>query len=248
MERTDLDALWHRFKSNGDRSARDEIICHYLPLVEKIVSRITPWLPKHVDVEDLMAHGIVGLISAVDRYDPNSGTRFETFAYMRVRGEVLDFLRREDVLPKAQRRKIKQLYEKFQELNLLPGTGESEEKVASALGISADEVRELMRLSHLSAYVYLSDSVKDDITISDTVASGQDIAEEVDRRLIVERITEMLSAFDYKTQKALELYFIEGLRMKEVGEVLELSESRVSQMISSALFVIRQRLEKEGVS
>ncbi len=246
MQSENVAVLWQRFRE-GDEQAREELICYYLPLVQQVVNRFAPFLPHSVEVEDLISYGIVGLISAMERFDPDKNVKFETFAYWRIKGEILDFLRKEDIIPKHQRVKIKQVKNKYLELGILPGDQEGEERVAEDLGMDLEEVKEAIRLSHLTNLISLNESIGEEIMLEDAIPSPGDPYEKVEKRLVREFIENLISKMDKRQQVILDLYFNEGLTLREIGQILDLSEGRVSQLLSASLFFLRMQLEKEGV-
>ncbi len=245
MQDKDISVLWHRLKE-GDQQAREELIFHYIPLVQQVVNRFLPFLPKNIESQDLISYGIIGLISALERFDPEKDVKFETFAYWRVRGEILDFLRRQDIIPKQQRIKIKQIRDKYLELGVNPESQEGEEAVAKDLGLDIEEVREAIRVDHLAKLVSLSEVIGEEIALEDVIPSPEDPYEYVNRDFLKEQLVEIISKLDKRSQNVLELYFNEGLTLKEIGQVLDLSEGRVSQLLSSILFFLRVNLEREG--
>ncbi len=246
MQSKDVSALWQKFRE-GDSQAREELIYHYIPLVEQVVNRFSPFLPKSVEVQDLISYGIVGLISALERFDPSKDVKFETFAYWRIRGEILDFLRRQDIVPKQQRMKIRQVRDKYLELGVVPGDQEGEEKIAQELGMEVEEVREAIKLSHLGNLISLNESIGEELVLGDAIASHRDPYQEIDRQLLKDRLVELMGELDERSRLILDLYFNHDLTLKEIGEVLDLSEGRVSQLLSSSLFFLRIGLEREGV-
>lgn len=241
-----VEQLWNRFKLKGELSARDELIYYYVPFVERIAHKYFIWLPRSIDYEDLIASGIIGLISAIDRYDVNSDVKFESFAFWRIKGEMIDFLRSRDVLSKGQRMKIKQLEKVVmqleQEMDVV-----KEEDIAERMHCSLEEVEELMRLSLLSGTVSLSDPISDELCLEDVIREDKDIVEEIDTKLIYEAVLTKIENLSDKEKKILHFYFVEGLTLKEIGSLLSISESRVSQILSRVLFVLKSGLKKEGI-
>ncbi len=246
MTLVDIEELWRRFKLEGDKKARDEIIYHYIPFVEKIAHKFFIWLPSSVDRDDLISNGVLGLITAIDRFKLDGKAKFESFAFWRIKGQMLDFLRSKDLLSKNQRMKIKRMEEIFMDLES-KGQLPTEEMIAKEMDCSVEEIIDLMRLSCLSQTVYLSDSLAENFSIEDTLEDERNPVDEVDRRLIFEQVVDRIKMFSEKEQQILQLYFVEGFTLKEIGQILSVSESRVSQMISRILFVLRQDLKKKGI-
>ncbi len=243
----DVLALWQQYVKTKDALMRERLIMHYIPLVEKIANRVVQWVPSCVDPQDVYAYGTLGLISAIEKFDPSVGVKFESFASWRIKGEILDFLRTQDVLSKQQRARLRRLWQAYESLEQEKGSSISESEVAQELGCSIEDVWELLRLNNLSHSLSLDMPIGEDFALKDIVGYELDLANRIDKKLVIEKIEQVVSQMDQKAQKILELYFMEDLKLKQIGELLGISESRVSQILSKVLFDIKRKLRQEGI-
>ncbi|MGC9454761.1 MAG: FliA/WhiG family RNA polymerase sigma factor [Phycisphaerae bacterium] len=239
---------WDRFQKNRDEESRNALLENYLPLVRYTAERVHSKLPDEVDVDDLMSAGIFGLMDAVNAYDPERGVKFETYCTARIRGAILDELRSMDWVPRLVRSRAHKLGEATRELEAELGRKPHEKELAKRMRISMKEFRKLRRDAHAVGVVSLSrkwfetDSNKDlrEIDVLEDRRSDNPFLT-AQRRDIKELITRGLSRAE---RLIVLLYYFEEMTMKEIGETLDLSESRVSQMHSAILSRLRQQLEK----
>ncbi len=241
--------LWRDYKNDKDMSARDRLVDRYMSLVEKIVLRLRPNLPTKVQTDDLFSYGIIGLLDAIERFDVSAGVKFETFATWRIKGQILDFLRKEDLLPKGLRSKIKHMQDKLLEIEAREGIMHLSE-AAERIGMEEEEMQQLINLSN-TAFI-LSLDIQDDETdgsLKDVIADKRlDPSAILDRKLIAEEIRNLLDTLEGRDKKVLYMYYIECLTFKEIGQVLGLTEGRVSQVHSNILFFLRTALLKKGIT
>jgi len=228
---------------------RDQLILEYLPYVKRIVQRIAVHLPATVDVDDLMNVGVIGLIQAVERYDPKRDNKFMTYAVFRIKGAVLSELRARDFLSRSNRRKIRELEHTFMRLEQKLGREVEDSEVAAELGVDLEEIYRTKQLSGISF-----------ISLEEIGYSSKDEKEKLinylvdsdDDALTLTRLKElkaaMAKAIDQLPQKeklVISLYYIDELTMKETGKVLGITESRVSQIHSQAIRHLRAKLRKQ---
>lgn len=234
----------------GDNPAnRDALIIDHLPLVKYLVGRIVPQLPPHVDAQDLMSAAVVGLINAADRFDPSRGVLFKTFAEQHVRGTILDELRSYDVLSRSMRDKYKRLEREVTKLEHRLGRNPTSEEVAGALKIGLDEYYELLEDVHTYTFISIDDSWEDNegnpLCLADVLCENDSCNPQ--QQVIMMQLTEALGhAIDSLPEKerlAVTLYYSEDLNLKEIGVALELTESRISQLISQAMVRLRGKLK-----
>jgi RNA polymerase sigma factor FliA len=228
---------------------REQLILEHIPLVRYLVGRMSTKLPQHLDLQDLMSSAMIGLINAADRFDPSRGVLFKTFAEQHVRGTILDELRSYDVLSRSMRDKYKRLERKLNELEHLLGRHPTSEEVAAALEISLDEYYELLDDVHVFTFISLDDSWEGDdgspLCLADVLCEVE--AKSPQQQVMTMQLTEALGqAIDTLPEKerlAVTLYYSEDLNLKEIGETLGLTESRISQLISQAMVRLRSRLK-----
>jgi len=235
--------------SKKDDLNRDQLITEYLPYVKRIVHRIAVHLPSTIDIDDLMNVGVIGLIQAVDRYDPKRDNKFMTYAVFRIRGAVLSELRSRDFLSRANRRKIRDLENVHLKLEQKLGREVDDFEVAQEMGVDIEQVHRTKQMSGISfiSFEELGFSSKDEKgkLINYLVDSDDDA-------LVMTRLKELKAAvagaieqLPEKERLVISLYYLDELTMKETGNVLNVTESRVSQIHSQAVMRLRAKLKKE---
>jgi RNA polymerase sigma factor for flagellar operon FliA len=235
-----------------DEMSRNRLITEYLPFVKRIVHRMAVHLPAHVDVDDLMNAGVIGLIQSIDRYDPLRDKTLATFASFRIRGAVLSELRSRDVLSRGNRKKVREMQQTWIHLENKAGREVEAWEVARELGISLDELNDLQRLAGIS-FVSLDDldspsnSEKEKLLSHFVSGEDQDAlmltrASEV-RKALAKAIDELSD----RERTVVSLYYVDELTLKEIGQVMNLTESRISQIHSSVIMRLRKKLIKNGI-
>ncbi|MEI6205603.1 MAG: FliA/WhiG family RNA polymerase sigma factor [Desulfuromonadales bacterium] len=234
---------------SGRMADREQMIVDHIPLVRYLVGRVTSHLPHHIDTQDLMSAAMIGLINAADRFDSNRGVLFKTFAEQHVRGTILDELRSYDVLSRSMRDKYKRLEHELRLLEHRLGRNPTSEEVAAELAISLDEYFELLDDVHAFTFISLDDSWEDEdghpLCLADVLCENE--AKSPQQQVIMMQLAEALGqaieALPEKERLAVTLYYSEDLNLKEIGETLGLTESRISQLISQAMVRLRGRLK-----
>lgn len=223
---------------------RDELILEHMPLLRHIVGRMYLDVPGCVEREDLLGWGMLGLIAAADSWDPSRGLRFSTYAYPKIRGAVLDELRRQDFLPRSRRERLRVLDKAVAELEQELGMPPSPEQLAKALETSIDEIDELFHAARVAGQVSLESGPSEgfaqllvDPTSSDPVGSAE--FEEMKVRLV-----EAIKRLPEQEELVITMYYGEDLLLRDIAAVLDVTESRVSQIHSRALY----RLNRDLVS
>ncbi len=237
-----------RLLSGDSRTIRDGLIIDHLPLVKYLVGRIVPQLPPHLDPQDLMSAAVVGLINAADRFDPARGVLFKTFAEQHVRGTILDELRSYDVLSRATREKYKRLEREVVNLEHLLGRNPTGEEVANALNIGLNDYYEMLDDIHVFTFISLEDNWEDEdgnsLCLADVLAEseGKNPQQQVMMKQLAEALGLAIETLPEKERLAVTLYYSEDLNLKEIGETLGLTESRISQLLSQAMVRLRGKL------
>ncbi len=233
----------------NDTSYRDQLITEYLPHVKRIVHRIAVHLPSTIDIDDLMNVGVIGLIQAVDRYDPNRDNKFMTYAVFRIKGAVLSELRSRDYLSRSNRRKIRDLENTFLKLEQKLGREVDDFEVAEELGVSVEQVFRTKQISNISfiSFEELGYSSRDEKEklMNYLVNSDEDALTLTRLKEIKEAVARAIEQLPEKERLVISLYYLEELTMKETGKVLNITESRVSQIHSQAVRRLRAKLRKE---
>jgi RNA polymerase sigma factor for flagellar operon FliA len=225
---------------------REELILAHIPSIKYHAYRIIGQLPPIVDVGDLINAGVLGLMEAIERFDPSRGVKFRTFADQRIRGAMLDSLRALTWMPKALRRRGKQLEALRKELRQEPGADADEERLSKEMGITLEELHGLIqRLRALSIGAFAPSGTSDDLTFyPDTVTEGPHY--QFERQELRNVLAQAIEGLGRKEKLVVSLYYFEELTMKEIGLVLKVNESRVSQIHSNAMAQLRSRLQDFG--
>lgn len=217
-------------------SPRDRLILEHVPLLRHIAGRMSLDLPSGVDREDLEAVGMLGLVAAADSWEPERGLQFSTYAYPRIRGAILDELRRQDFLPRGRREKVRELDRAFAALEQATGVPPTPEELAAHLGIPIDQIDETLLAARMSTQASLDDGPSDELQRMVRDPRCDDPVDSASwtemKALLVRAIDELPDA----EKTVITLYYGEELLLKEIGEVLSVTESRVSQIHSRALY------------
>ncbi len=235
--------------SKNDTSYRDQLITEYLPYVKRIVHRIAVHLPSTIDIDDLMNVGVIGLIQAVDRYDPGRDNKFMTYAVFRIKGAVLSELRTRDFLSRSNRRKIRDLENTCLQLEQKLGREVGDEEIAEELGVDIEKIRRTKQMSSISfiSFEELGFSSRDEKEklLSYLVDNDDDALSLTRLKEIKEAVARAIEQLPEKERLVISLYYLDELTMKETGKVLSITESRVSQIHSQAIMRLRAKLKKE---
>ena len=231
-------------------AAEEELVQEYLPLVRTIVGRLAMSLPSHVDIEDLYSSGLVGLLNAVRRYDPQGGSTFESYARVRIHGAVFDELRRLDWVPRSIHDKARRVQEVMNELEQKTGQLPTDHEMAQALEIPHDEYERLIEQIRPATFVCLDavrvgddegETPRHELVSDESVENPADIAA---RRELGRIIAERLDQLPEMQRKVLALYYFEDLRLREIAEVFGVTESRICQIHAQAILAIKAALRK----
>lgn len=244
-------SLWQRYRKPGaDRSVENELIQQYLPLVKTVVGRLAMTLPPHVDIEDLYSAGMVGLLNAVRQFDPKMGTVFEGYARLRIRGSVLDELRRMDWVPRSVHVKAREVEGVMRQLEQKNGRLPTDAEMAEGLKINLQEYYQLLEEIRPATFVSLDAAthydVDDGTGQNETIADPrqEEPGEDVSRRELARLIAKRLETLPDMQRKVLALYYFEDLRLREIAEVFGLTESRICQIHAKAILSIRSAINK----
>ncbi|MBE3572667.1 MAG: FliA/WhiG family RNA polymerase sigma factor [Moorella humiferrea] len=242
-------AVWQAYLDRRDEDRRRELVLKYLPLVKQQVGRLVVKPPRHLDQEDLLGYGIVGLMEAIDRYDPSRGVSFEYFAAMRIRGAILDALRRSHWAPRTLVERLRRVSSVYRRLEQVQGSYVKDEAVAAAAGISVEELHDLLERGSQMAILSLEDFLFDregeeGATRGEMLADpfSPDPAGRYEQKELRRALIEGLKALNEKDRLVLTLYYYEGLTLKEIGKILGVSESRACQLHGRAILNLRRYL------
>lgn len=242
--------LWKRYHRHADTCTENALVEQYLPLVRSAVGRLAMTLPDHVDHDDLHSAGLVGLLQALRNYDPSCNSSFESYARVRIRGAMLDELRRMDWVPRTVHEKARRIQEVMAELEQKLGQTPTEAQMAKALKMTLAEYNELLDQIRPAAFICLDATCCSEGTESanlyEVVADPAENSpvEEVSRRELKRVILERLKQLPEIQRKVLALYYGEDLHLREIAEVFGLTESRICQIHSQAILSIRSYLQR----
>jgi RNA polymerase sigma factor FliA len=251
VKAVELRELWRRFKFDGEERARERLVVAYSPLVKYVAGRMASGLPSHVEEADLISYGLLGLIGAIERYDPDREIKFETFAMARIKGGIIDELRSLDWVPRSIRSRARAIEEVHARLEHDLQRTPTEEEVAQQLGVDADEFRGTLLEIANSSVLALDDlwTVADPggarISLLDTIRdpAAVDPQDEIDAGELKDRLAASIESLPDRERLVIALYYYESLTLREIGEVLGVTESRVSQLHTKAVLGLRSHLQ-----
>ena len=237
--------MWGEFSKSRSLEARNDLVMHYMGLAKRIALHMAPSYRKHVEFDDLLSSGLIGLMDAIDRFDPGKDVKFETYATLRIKGEIIDQIRRQDWAPISLRQKIKRIEEGYGALESNLGRVPSEQEVSDYLGIGVEDVKKTLDESHTFNLVALDELLADRIKSDHMLASDRDNPEISYEDKELRRImAEMIDTLPERERIVISMYYTDELTLKEIGGVLGVSESRVSQIHSKALLALRTKMKK----
>jgi RNA polymerase sigma factor for flagellar operon FliA len=239
--------LWEQYSVSPTTQLREEIVVQYAPLVRYVIGRLALRIPSSIDREDLLGYGTIGLIEAVDRFDPSRGVRFETYALQRIRGAIIDQLRRLDPVTRGVRQRAAQIERAMSEFSMEQGRMPEDAEVAERLGMSLDEYNRVLRESNIYLVPLEGGSRGDDeVMLIETIVDvgSPDPADLSMDQELIGLLTEAIETLAERDQLILKLYHYEELTLKEIGQVLDITESRVSQLHSRAIIQLRSILNR----
>lgn len=248
QERTEED-LWAQYKKTRDPAIREAFIRQYAPLVKYVAGKVAIGMPHTVEFDDLVGFGVFGLLDAIDKFDPDKHVKFKTYAVTRIRGAIFDELRSIDWVPRSVRQKTKEIEEAILHLESTLGRTASDQEIAKSLGLSEGDFQQVMlKISATSVLslndVWYSGDDSDKISIGESIESPQSLNPDsiVEKDEVKRVIMQTIGELPDKEKKVLVLYYYEDLTLKEIGQVLEVTESRVSQLHTKAILRLRAKL------
>lgn len=234
---------------NMSQTTRDRLIMEHAPLIKYIVNRIAQRLPSHVDLDDLMNTGVIGLMDAIEKYNPEKNCKFKTYAEFRIKGAILDQLRSLDWVPRSVRQKSRKLEAAYSQMEQKLGRSASDEEVAGELGVEIKKFHEMLNQVRGISVVNLdevrnaSDLEKKNLidVLEDT--TGEDPAGALNIDEMKRIVAESISQLPEKERLVISLYYYDELNMKEVGKILDITESRVCQIHTKSILRLRAKLK-----
>ncbi len=250
----ELRDLWRRYKNGGDDAARERLVVAYSPLVKYVAGRMASGLPAHVEESDLISYGLIGLLNAIERFDLERAIKFETYAITRIKGAIIDELRSQDWVPRSVRARAREIERANQKLEHRLMRAPTDEEMAAELEMGVGEFQEaILQISNstiaaLDELWTVSDSSGDQVSLLDTLADehAPDPSTALDSADLRDRTADAIARLPEREKLVIALYYYESLTLREIGEVLGVTESRVSQLHTKAVLRLRSRLTESG--
>jgi RNA polymerase sigma factor for flagellar operon FliA len=254
VKAVELRELWRRYKADGDERARERLVVAYSPLVKFIAGRMASGLPSHVEEADLISYGLLGLIGAIERFDLEREIKFETFAVARVRGAIIDELRSLDWVPRSVRARARDVEKAHAALQGTLGRSPTDEEMAERLEMTVEEFQDALLEIANSSVLALNDlwTFADpeggggQISVLDTIQdpASADPHTEAQASELKDRLADSIEGLPERERLVIALYYYESLTLREIGEVLGVTESRVSQLHTKAVLALRSRFQR----
>jgi len=247
MDETGRKKLLEEYARTKSPEAREKLILEYAPLVKVVAGRLSMYLGYNVEYEDLVSYGIFGLIDAIDKFDCFKEVKFETYASLRIRGAILDQIRKMDWIPRTIRQKQKKIESVIREIEQSTGRIASDEEIAEQLGITADEYLGWQSQMKITGLVSLNEYMEQGSDVAQdygrhTTSRFETPEERVEKEELTKVLGEVMALLTEKEQKVITLYYYEELTLKEISNILEVSESRVSQLHTRALQKMKTKM------
>ncbi|MDF2653958.1 MAG: fliA [Bacillota bacterium] len=238
--------LWDGYKRNKSIEARNEIVLQYTNLVRKIVLRFKGSYSNFGQLDDMVNQGIIALIDAVEKFDPDMGNKFETFASLKIKGAIIDFMRKQDWVPRNQRNLSKELDEIYNELYAERGYEPTKQEMADKMGVTLPNLDKILQQRHNSIILSYEEAINEKMMIASPLIVNDSDKETPETGLLYDELKEkLMEAIDQLNEKerlVVSLYYYENLKLKEIAEVMSITESRVSQIHSAAIIKMKNRL------
>lgn len=245
MTEEEKDRLWKEYAKSGSEEIREKIIIEYASLVKIVAGKLSMYLGYNVEYEDLVSYGIFGLIDAIDKFDYGKGIKFETYASLRIRGSILDQIRKMDWIPRSLRQKQKKIDAAIAKIELETGKTAMDEQIAKELGISEEEYLSWQGQANITNIISLDEFAENNGENGMDTIKGNAFEEPehvMEKSEMKRLLAEALEALTDNEKKVILLYYYEEMTLKEISRVLEVSESRISQLHTKALTKMKGRL------
>jgi len=248
MSSTDfnLPELWKQYNQIKDPAIREKLIISYAHLVKYVAGRLSIYFGSNVEYDDLVRYGIFGLIDAIDKYDPQKGVKFETYASLRIRGAIIDSIRELDWVPRSMRQKHKEIEKAYIDLENMNGHPPTDKEVAEKLGISLNDLYKLLGDISISSMMSLEEYLEQNYEIGIEHSSRRDEHPEeyVEIEELKKILGEAIDKLPEKEKKVVSLYYYEELTLKEISAIMNVSESRISQLHTKAILKLQGKLNR----
>ena len=244
----ELETLWNDyFKDRTDKKTRDALIVQYIYLTRYVVGRVKVALPPTFSIEDISSYGVEGLIDAVEKFSPNKGARFETYALMRIRGNIIDKICSQDFLPRSARKKIKDVKVAQENLRQKLGRPPTSSEIGEVLGLEKEKVEQILAEDTTITSIYdKKGSSEESVEVIDTIQDTKRLnpQEELEEKDVKRQLEYALKKLPERERMIMVLYYHENMTLKEIGEAIEISESRVCQLHAQAIMKLKNILSE----
>lgn len=249
MDEADKKKLWEEYSKNKSSEIREQIILEYAPLVKLVAGRLSMYLGHNVEYEELVSYGIFGLIDAIDKFDFMKQVKFETYASLRIRGSILDQIRKMDWIPRTIRQKQKKIEAVVKEIEQSTGKNPTDDEIAIGLGISNEEYIDWQSQMKITGLVSLNEYMDQGSDVAQdyshyTTARFESPEEKIEKTELKKVLGDALELLTEKERKVITLYYYEDLTLKEISNILEVSESRISQLHTKGLQKMKSKMGK----
>lgn len=247
MDENGKKKLWEEYSIHKSPQLREEIILEYVPLVKIVAGRLSMYLGHNVEYEDLVSYGIFGLIDAIDKFDNLKEVKFETYASLRIRGAILDQIRKMDWIPRTIRQKQKRIDSIIKEIEMTTGRVATDEEIAQSLGISDEEYAEWQSKAKVTNIVSLNEFMEQGSEVpmekgSQKSSTFDSPEESIEKEELKKMLMESIETLTEKERMVIVLYYYEELTLKEISHVLDVSESRISQLHTKGLQKMKKKM------
>lgn len=242
MVKEDTGRLWERYAREKSVELKNELVMQYIGQVKSIVLRMVPTYRGYSSYDDMLSCGILGLMDAIEKYDTSKNVKFEYYAAMRIKGEIIDNIRKQDWAPSSLRRKIKTISNACGELENRFHRTPTDEEIAEYLGMEEDEVQKTLEKSHMFNIIYFEEMTQDD-HLWESADPDESMEEKVEGSEMVTMLGDMIDSLSEKERMVITLYYYEEMTLKEIARMLGVSESRASQIHSKAVMLLRAKMD-----
>lgn len=245
MKTVDKEMLWDSYRKKPTQELREQLIIEYAQLVKLVAGRLSIYLGHNVEYDDLVSYGIFGLIDAIDKYDLSKSVKFETYASLRIRGAILDQIRKMDWIPRTVRQRQRKMEDAVKQIEMRTGKTATDEEIAKELGLSDDELLNWQSQLKVTNVVSLNEFEENgpeplvDAANPSRFSQPEEVVEEAELK---ETLAESLKILTEKERRVIELYYYEEMTLKEISAILGVSESRVSQLHTKGLMKLRKKM------
>lgn len=245
MKSEDREKLWEAYRKKQSQELREQLIIEYSQLVKLVAGRLSMYLGYNVDYDDLVSYGIFGLIDAIDKFDLAKNVKFETYASLRIRGAILDQIRKMDWIPRTVRQRQRRMEEAIKLIEMRTGKTATDEELATELGLTPDELcnwQSQLKVTNVVSLNEFEENGPEPVIDQSHPARFSRPEEVVEEAELKQTLIQSLDVLTEKERRVIELYYYEELTLKEISKVLEVSESRVSQLHTKALNKMRKTM------